>query len=109
MTALSLTPKNFHFCILKAYCRDRLGGGLQKIADASEQLAILNDRLAVQKVAVTEATEDLQSMPIITSVVSSKPAHGEVYSIQPYVIKFVSDLQQACGFLNVLRFPSAKH
>jgi hypothetical protein len=34
----------------------------------------------------------MQSMPIITSVVSSKPAHGEVYSIQPYVIKFVSDL-----------------
>ena len=25
---------------------------------------------------------------------SSKPAHGEVYSIQHYVIKFVSDLQQ---------------
>lgn len=41
---------------------DRLGGGLQKIADASEQLAILNDRLAVQKVAVTEATEDCEKM-----------------------------------------------
>ena len=29
---------------------------------------------------------------------SSNPVHGEVYSIQHYVIKFVSDLQQAEGF-----------
>jgi hypothetical protein len=32
------------------------------------------------------------SVPIITYVVSSNPVHGEVYSIQHYVIKFVSDL-----------------
>jgi len=31
--------------------------------------------------------------------------HGEVYSIQHYVIKFVSDLRQVGGFLLVLRFP----
>ena len=31
---------------------------------------------------------------ITTNVVISNPAHGEVYSIQHYVIKFVSDLQQ---------------
>ena len=30
---------------------------------------------------------------------------GEVYSIQHYVIKFVSDLRQVGGFLWVLRFP----
>jgi hypothetical protein len=30
---------------------------------------------------------------------------GEVYSIQHYVIKFVSDLWQVSGFLRVLRFP----
>jgi hypothetical protein len=30
---------------------------------------------------------------------------GEVYSIQQYVIKFVSDLQQVNGFLLLLRFP----
>jgi len=29
---------------------------------------------------------------------------GEVYSIQHYVIKFVSDLRQNNGFLRVLRF-----
>ena len=31
--------------------------------------------------------------------------HGKVYSIQLYVIKFVSDLRQVGGFLRVLRFP----
>ena len=37
-------------------------------------------------------------------VVSLNPTHGEVYSIQLYVIKFVSDLHQVGGFLRVLRF-----
>jgi len=32
--------------------------------------------------------------------VSSNPTHGEVYSKQHYVIKFVSDLQQVSGFLS---------
>jgi hypothetical protein len=31
-------------------------------------------------------------------VVSWNPIHGEVYSIQHYVIKFVSDLQQVVPF-----------
>ena len=30
---------------------------------------------------------------------------AEVFSIQHYVIKFVSDLRQVGGFLRVLRFP----
>jgi hypothetical protein len=34
-----------------------------------------------------------------------EPVHGEDYTIQHYVIKFVSDLQQVGGFLRVLRFP----
>jgi hypothetical protein len=38
-------------------------------------------------------------------VVSLNSVHGEVYSIQHYVIKFVSDLRQVGGFLMVLRFP----
>jgi len=37
--------------------------------------------------------------------VSSSPLHGEVYSIQHYGIKFVSDLRQVDGFPHVLRFP----
>jgi hypothetical protein len=36
----------------------------------------------------------IQSVPITTKVVSSNPAHGEVYLIQQYVINFVSDLIQ---------------
>jgi hypothetical protein len=47
----------------------------------------------------------LYQVPITTNVVSSNPTHGEVYLIQHYVIKFVSDLQQVSGFLWVLRFP----
>jgi len=34
----------------------------------------------------------VQSVPITTKVVSSKPAYGEMYPIQLYVIKLVSDL-----------------
>jgi hypothetical protein len=45
------------------------------------------------------------SVSITTNVVSSSPAHGEVYSIQHYVIKFVRDLGQVGDFLRVLRFP----
>jgi hypothetical protein len=32
-------------------------------------------------------------------------AHGEVYSTQHYVIKFVSGLRQVGGFLRALLFP----
>ena len=43
--------------------------------------------------------QSMQSVPITTNVLSSNPTHGEVYSIQHYVIKFVSDLRQVGGFL----------
>ena len=42
----------------------------------------------------------MQSVPFTNNVVSSNPAHGEVYSIQHYVIKYVSDLRQVGGFLS---------
>jgi hypothetical protein len=48
----------------------------------------------------------VESVPITTKVVSSSSAHGDVYSIQHYLIKFVSDLRQVGGFLRVLRYPS---
>jgi hypothetical protein len=44
------------------------------------------------------ATTYMQSVSITTNVVSSNPVHGEVYSIQYYVIKFVSDWRQVGGF-----------
>ena len=36
----------------------------------------------------------VQLVPITTKVGNSNPAHGEEYSTQHYVIKFVSDMQQ---------------
>jgi len=43
--------------------------------------------------------------PSISRKIHSKPAHGEVYLIQLYVRKFVSDLRQVCGFFRIIRFP----
>jgi len=34
----------------------------------------------------------MQLVPVTTEVVSSNPAHTEVYSIQHYVMMFVNDL-----------------
>ena len=48
----------------------------------------------------------VQSVSITTNVVSSNPAHDEVYTMQHYVIKFVSDLRQVSDFFHVLRFPA---
>ena len=36
--------------------------------------------------------EEFKTTCAISKVVSSNPVHGEMYSIQHYVIKFVSDL-----------------
>jgi len=44
---------------------------------------------------------------ITTDALSSNLPHAEVYSIQLYVIKFVSDFRQAGALLRVLRFPSS--
>ena len=43
----------------------------------------------------------VQSVHIATKALSSNPVHGEVYSIQHYVIKFFSDLRQVGGFTPV--------
>ena len=45
----------------------------------------------------------MQSVPITTKVVSSNPAHGEMYSIQHYVVTFVSGLRKDVDFHQVLR------
>ena len=42
---------------------------------------------------------------LFLKIVSSNPMHGDVYLIQQYVIKFVSDWWQVGGFLRILRFP----
>jgi hypothetical protein len=40
----------------------------------------------------------VKSVHITTSVVSSNPDNGEVYSIQHYVLKFFSDLRKIVCF-----------
>jgi len=46
----------------------------------------------------------MQSVPITTNVVKWNPGHGDVYMIQHYVIKFVSDLLQVGGFFGYSGF-----
>ena len=41
---------------------------------------------------------------LVTTNVSSNPTPGKVYSIQNYVIKFVSDLRQVGGFIRVRQY-----
>jgi len=40
----------------------------------------------------------MQSVSLTTNVVNLNPAYGEVYSIQHYVIRFVSDLWKVDDF-----------
>jgi hypothetical protein len=65
----------------------------------------LRQNLVLFKFNVVGFTTTHTIRPITTKVVSSNPVHGEAYSIQHYVIKFVSDLRQVSGFLRILRFP----
>jgi len=46
---------------------------------------------------------------ITIKAVSSNPANGGVFSIQYYLILFVSDLRQVDGFIQVLRSPSPQN
>jgi hypothetical protein len=50
-------------------------------------------------------TTYMYSVPIPTKVVDLNPVHVKMYSMQHYVIKFVSDLRQVYGFLGILWFP----
>ena len=72
-------------------------GGFQYIFTISVGDRHGRDRMVVQL--------PVQSVSITTKVVRSNPVHGEVYSIQHYVIKIVNGLRQVCGFLRVLQFP----
>ena len=81
---------DYIFCIsfvslVKGFSLERVGG---------------RDRMVVRF-----TTTYMESVPITIKVVSLNPANGKMYSIQHYVIKFVSDLRQFSGFLQVLWFP----
>jgi hypothetical protein len=55
------------------------------------------DRMVV---GFTTTNVPVQAVPITIKVVSSNLVHGDMYSMQHYVIKFVSDLRQVSGFLH---------
>ena len=70
-----------------------------------ETIAKLKRGFVVVIVWLFDLQLPVQSMSITTKVVSSNLVHGEVYSIQHNVIKFVIDIRQDGGFLRVFRFP----
>ena len=55
--------------------------------------------LVTLKIWLLDLHLPMHSVPITINVVNSNPAHGELYSIQHYMIKFVSDLRQVGCFL----------
>jgi hypothetical protein len=59
-------------------------------------LACSSERLS--RFDIEHYKKQMQSVPITTNVVSSNPDHSEVYSIQHYLIKFVSELRKAAVF-----------
>ena len=60
---------------------------------------------SVAMIFLLDLQPPIQSMLITTNNVIWNPAHDKVYSIQHYVIKFVSDLRQVSDFLRVFQFP----
>ena len=52
----------------------RLSGGMKKLIDASEQIVVMNEKLAVQKVAVTEKSEACE---LLLNDISSKTEQGK--------------------------------
>jgi hypothetical protein len=54
-------------------------------------LSLSSGRRGRDRVVVWFTTTYIQSVPITINIVGSNPAHGEVYSIQLCVIKFVGD------------------
>ena len=78
-----------------------------QLTNASFRLVIHQRAVVVVIVWQLDLQLPMQSVPtcITTKVVSPNPAHGEVYWMQHYVNKFVSDLRHNGGFHLVLRFP----
>ena len=73
-------------------------------------LIIAGDRRGRDRIAVGFSHLQLyvKSVPTATNVVSSNPVHGEVYSIQLCVIKFVSDRGRSVVFCMYSGFSTNK-
>ena len=79
---------------------------LISIVDGTNLYTYIGVRLGPDHMIVGFITVCNQRLYITAKVVSLNPSHDEVYSVQHYVIKFLSDLRQVSGFLWVLQFPS---
>jgi hypothetical protein len=55
-------------------------------------LIFTNLEIDFSKLSVSVDRRDRMVVPFTTTVVGSTPVHGEVYSMQHYMIKFVRDL-----------------
>jgi hypothetical protein len=77
-----------------------IGGGNWR-AEIKKAKRSIDDELMLLKSRVIQNNHNSSFTWFYSKVVISNPAHGEVYSIQHYVIKFVSDLQQVGGFLKI--------
>jgi hypothetical protein len=85
-------------------------GHLDKALTLTVEIGHLDKALTliIEKGHLTEVLTlimDKNYLAKIKDFIDLFPVHGEMYSIQHYVIKFVSDLRQVGGFLRVLRFP----
>ena len=90
----------FIFIITILFTSNRLWSLLGMFMSFNRDFSLNNIDIGVVVVLIV-----WQSVPITTNIESSNPAHGEVYSTQHYVIKFVIDLRHVGGFLQVVRFP----
>ena len=79
---------------------------LISIVDGTNLYTYIGVRLGLDRMIVGFITVCNQRLYITAKVVSLNPSHDEVYSVQHYVIKFLSDLRQVSGFLWVQQFPS---
>jgi hypothetical protein len=68
-----------------------------------EWFVMLQSKIVINYYIITTKIQII--LYLRTDIVSLNLAHGEVYSIQHYVIKFVSDLRQFSCFHQVLRIP----
>ena len=87
ISTLKVVKTNF---VLLFKCH-RLDGGLSKLLAASEQLVELNEKLAVQKVAVTEKTESCEKLLAEIATEKKQLALGKKNEIAEQNVQIVKE------------------
>ena len=92
-------------CVLYVQCQ-RLSSGLTKILEASEQLSVLNEKLEVQKVAVTEKSEAceilLADITAKTTEANEKKELAEKKSVDIEEQNKVIAVEKVCTYIQPL-------